>query len=167
MPLPPGIGSRITGALITLLSSTMANGLPTLSRVASPNRLAPAASKRKLTTGSLFLKVGCASTQRVAADHHAACARHRRAARQERRALLGRRQYPVAGGSRPRRASSTETPASTSWKVSFAVWPSSALTCSGLSTPGNWTRMRSYPSRWIVGSFVPVSSMRRRMISMD
>ena len=54
MPLPPRIGSRITGALITLLSSTIAKGLPTLSRVASPNRLAPAASKRKLTTGSLF-----------------------------------------------------------------------------------------------------------------
>jgi len=44
----------MTGALITLLSSTIAKGFPTFSRVASPKRLAPAASKRKLTTGSLF-----------------------------------------------------------------------------------------------------------------
>src|SRR5437660_1218846 len=42
MPLPPVIGSRITGALITLLSSTMANGLPTFWVVASANRRAPA-----------------------------------------------------------------------------------------------------------------------------
>ena len=27
--------------------------------------------------------------------------------------------------------------------------------------------MRSWPWRWIVGSLVPVSSMRRRMISID
>src|SRR5205823_6124186 len=33
MPLPPRIGSRMTGALITLLSSTMAKGLPIFSRV--------------------------------------------------------------------------------------------------------------------------------------
>src|SRR5215469_15318625 len=52
-------------------------------------------------------------------------------------------------------------------KGELAVRPNSALTCSGLSTPGSWTRMRSDPSRWIVGSLVPVSSMRRRMISID
>ena len=52
----------MTGALITLLSSTIANGLPTFARVASANRLAPSASKRKLTTGSLFWKLGWAST---------------------------------------------------------------------------------------------------------
>ena len=38
---------------------------------------------------------------------------------------------------------------------------------SGSSTPGSWTRMRSSPWRWMVGSRTPVSSMRRRMISMD
>src|SRR5207244_3877368 len=53
MPLPPRIGSRITGALITLLSRTMANGLPTFSRVASPKRLAPAASNRQLTENTV------------------------------------------------------------------------------------------------------------------
>ena len=61
MPLPPRIGSRITGALITLLSSTIAKGLPTFSRVASPKRRAPAASNLKLTTGWLSWKVACAS----------------------------------------------------------------------------------------------------------
>ena len=31
--------------------------------------------------------------------------------------------------------------------------------------PGTWIRMRSSPCRWIVGSRVPTSSIRRRMIS--
>ena len=51
--------------------------------------------------------------------------------------------------------------------VSFAVRPNRALTCSGSFTPGSWIRMRSAPWRWMVGSRVPVSSMRRRTISMD
>ena len=52
-PEPPRIGSRITGAEITLLSSTMANGLPTFAWVASANLRAPDELKRKLTIGSL------------------------------------------------------------------------------------------------------------------
>ncbi len=52
MPEPPRIASRITGALITLLSSTMAKGLPTFSRVASAKRRAPTESNLKLTTGA-------------------------------------------------------------------------------------------------------------------
>ena len=63
-PLPPRIGSRMTGAVITLPSRTMANGLPTFSFVASPKRRPPAESNLKLTTASLFLKVGWASTSR-------------------------------------------------------------------------------------------------------
>src|SRR5712671_5728068 len=63
MPLPPRIGSRMTGALITLLSRTIAKGFPTFSRVASPNFLAPTESNLKLTTGSLFWN--------VATDHNA------------------------------------------------------------------------------------------------
>ena len=52
----------MVGALMTLLSSTMAKGLPTLLVVASPKRRAPTESKVKLTTGSLpFWKVGWAS----------------------------------------------------------------------------------------------------------
>ena len=35
----------------------------------------------------------------------------------------------------------------------------------GSCTPGNCTVMRSAPTRWIVGSATPISSMRRRMIS--
>ena len=68
-PVPPRIGSRITGAEITLLSSTMAKGRPTFSWVTLPKRLAPAASKRKVTTGSpvRLSKPGCASTRFCAA----------------------------------------------------------------------------------------------------
>ncbi len=62
MPDPPRIGSRITGAQITLLSSTMANGLPTFALVASAKRRAPTASKRNDTTGWLSWKLGWAST---------------------------------------------------------------------------------------------------------
>ncbi len=50
-PEPPMIGSRMTGALSTLLSSTIANGLPTLTRVMSPNCRAPRLSNRNETTG--------------------------------------------------------------------------------------------------------------------
>ena len=58
MPDPPRMGSRMTGALITLLSRTMANGLPTLFWVTEPNRRAPTASNRKLTTGRPLSMVG-------------------------------------------------------------------------------------------------------------
>src|SRR5207237_8545190 len=51
-PEPPVIGSRITGAEITSLSSTMAKGCPTFSNVAWANLREPALLKRKLTIGS-------------------------------------------------------------------------------------------------------------------
>ena len=51
-PVPPRMGSRITGAESTSLSSTMAKGRPTFSWVARPNLLAPAPVNLKLTTGS-------------------------------------------------------------------------------------------------------------------
>ena len=155
----------MTGALITLLSSTIANGLPTFSRVASPKRRAPTESNLKLTTGSLSWNVACASTSMSPPTMTRLRTTYASARRAPRSSCAGRISSP--GGSRPRRASSTLTLVSTSWKVSLAVRPSSALTCSGLSTPGSCTRMRSWPSRWIVGSLVPVSSMRRRMISID
>ena len=55
----------MTGAEITLLSSTMANGLPTFCCVASANLRAPVELKRKLTIGSLvrWSKPGWASTR--------------------------------------------------------------------------------------------------------
>ena len=61
IPEPPRIGSRMRGAEITLSSSTIANGRPTFSCVIRPNFLAPALSKRKLTTGWLSWNEGCAS----------------------------------------------------------------------------------------------------------
>jgi hypothetical protein len=51
-PDPPRIGSRITGADITSLSSTMAKGRPTFSCVARPNLRAPVLLNLKLTIGS-------------------------------------------------------------------------------------------------------------------
>ena len=38
---------------------------------------------------------------------------------------------------------------------------------SGSLSPGTCTRMRSLPWRWMVGSRVPTSSIRRRTISSD
>jgi hypothetical protein len=64
-PAPPVIGSRMTGALSTLSSRTMAKGLPTFWRVISAKRVAPALSKRKLTTGcELWSKLTRASDRR-------------------------------------------------------------------------------------------------------
>ncbi len=51
-PEPPRIGSRITGAEITSLSSTMAKGLPTFSCVTWANLRAPLVLKRNETIGS-------------------------------------------------------------------------------------------------------------------
>ena len=50
IPVPPRIGSLITGALRSLLSSTIANLLPELFLVISANILPPKLSKEKFTT---------------------------------------------------------------------------------------------------------------------
>ena len=71
------------------------------------------------------------------------------------------------GGRLPASACCKGVSRSTRWKVSFAVWPSRRLMLSGSFSPGTWTRMRSSPWRWIVGSRVPTSSIRRRTISSD
>ncbi len=63
--------------------------------------------------------------------------------------------------------SSGDTVWSTRRKVILAVLPSSDLIRSGSCSPGSWTRIWSVPWRWIVGSRVPVSSTRRRTISID
>ena len=59
------IGSRITGAEITSLSSTIANGCPTFSVVACANLRAPEVLKRNETIGSpvRWSKPGCASVR--------------------------------------------------------------------------------------------------------
>ena len=59
------IGSRITGAEITLLSSTIAKGCPTFSVVACANLREPEVLNLKLTIGSLvrWSKPGWASVR--------------------------------------------------------------------------------------------------------
>ena len=59
------MGSRITGAEITLLSSTMANGKPTFSDVAWANLRAPLVLNLNETTGSpeRWSKLACASVR--------------------------------------------------------------------------------------------------------
>ena len=140
----------MTGALMTLLSSTMAKGLPTFSRVASAKRRAPTESNLKLTTGSLVLpKLGCASV-----SVSPLTMTRRRTTYAAGRSPAGppaRGSSSSPGGTLPRRASSSDAVVSTSWNVILAVLPMSALTCSGSSMPGSSTRMRSAPTRWMVG----------------
>ena len=52
-------------------------------------------------------------------------------------------------------------------KSSLAVLPSSSIRRFGSPRPGTWIRMRSTPWRWITGSTVPSSSMRRVTIWID
>ena len=165
IPEPPMIGSRIRGALMIWLSSTMASSRPTFWVVASPNRRAPTESKRKETTASLFWKVGSAAIRfspltstRLLTRSCCGCWPGRWSS------ISGNSIVP--GGGRPASAW-PRSPSSTRWKVIFAVLPISRLTRSGSSMPGSCTRMRVRPWRWIVGSRTPVSSMRRRMISSD
>ena len=61
----------MTGALITLLSSTIANGLPTFSRVASPKRLGPGCVELEADDRLVLLEGRLRIGQRVAADHDA------------------------------------------------------------------------------------------------
>ena len=62
-PLPPRIGSRMTGAEMTSSSSTIANGRPTFSCVTCANLRAPEVLNLNDTIGSLVFwsKPGCAS----------------------------------------------------------------------------------------------------------
>ncbi len=54
IPEPPAICAWITGAEITWLSSTIANGLPMFCAVYSPNAAPPVGLKRKVTAGRPF-----------------------------------------------------------------------------------------------------------------
>ena len=166
-PLPPTMGSRMSGALMTLPSRTMANRRFTFCVVASAKRLPPAASKRKLTIGSLVRvsKDGWASTRVSPPTMTFLRMRYMRGLPwASASSAEGINCEP--GGTRPAMAWVTVVLLSTNWKVSLAVLPSRRLMRSG-STPGTCTRMRSSPWRWMVGSRTPVSSMRRRTISMD
>jgi hypothetical protein len=82
MPEPPVMGSRMTGAETTSLSSTIAKGRPTFSWVARASRRVPAALNRKRMTGCLGIE------RRLYVDHAGAIDEHV-LAHQERNALAG------------------------------------------------------------------------------
>ena len=132
-PWPPVMGSRITGALITLSSSTMAKGRPTLARVISAKRLVPVPSKVKFTTHSP-VRESCPA--RALVRFLPSTATLRRTATRSPARSLGRNITP--GGGLPARLALS----STRWNVMRAVRPSKSLIRFGSSTPGSVTRMR-------------------------
>ena len=141
----------MTGAEITLLSSTMANGLPTFCCVASANLRAPVELKRKLTIGSLvrWSKPGCASTRSAAGDQHALLD-------QDISAPCSPSRISESGGKCVRqrllRASSTDRPCENRASRSCREFPSAATGPAGRAPGPECGRA---PSRWIVGSTRP------------
>ncbi len=162
-PLPPRIGSRITGAEITLLSSTIAKGLPTFFCVACPKRWAPFVSNRKETIGSLvrWSKPACASVRSSPETST------RRSTRYFCFGLSTEGRISSPAGAWLLSASLTGVDVSTIWKVSLAVWSRRCFSRWGSPSPGTWTRMRFEPCRSIRGSVVPSWSTRRRTTSID
>ena len=147
-------------ALITLSSRTMANNFPTLFFVASPNFLAPIESNLKETIGRLYWsKLGWASTRLSPLTITCFLT-----ARYLLFPLISSGKISLPGVGFP---GSALTDVSTKRNWSFAVLPSRFLIRVGSSRPGSWTRIRSSPCCWIKGSAVPVSSTRRRTISID
>ena len=162
-PLPPVIGSRICGAEITLSSRMIANRRPTFCCVAWPKRCAPLLSKRKETTGSLV----CWSNEACASTRFSPETMTRSSMTKGSGGSSVEYMIEVPAGGRPLIASSTGIDWSTIWKVSLAVCPRMSLRRCGSCRPGTWTRMRSEPWRWIIGSVVPSSLTRRLTTSMD
>ena len=138
----------------------MAKRLPTLALDTSAKRRAPTLSKVKFTTqppprwlswpGRASVRFApSTSTRRRTASFTPGCP------------STGRKSTP--GGGVPARFAVS----STRRKVIRAVLPISSLMRFGSSTPGSCTTMRLSPWRVICGSSTPVSSMRRRTISID
>ena len=161
-PEPPRIGSRITGAEITLLSSTMANGLPTFSWVASANLRAPdrieAEVDDRLAGALVEARLGVG--QIGAGNQHALLD-------QIFLAGLRRRGFPNPAADAFLPPAPRVIDRSTMRKSSLAVLPRISLSRVGSCRPGTCTRMRSTPSRWMVGSTRPSSLTRRSMIWID
>ena len=106
--------------------------------------------------------------QRVAADHDARLARHRPSAPAAvpRSSSAGRISSP--GGRRPRRASSTRHAGVDQLEGQLGGLAEQRLDVLGIVDAGQLDQDAVLRlARWIVGSLVPVSSMRRRMISID
>ena len=79
--------------------------------------------------------------------------------------VLAHRNVRCGGTAAPGPAADTSS--LTRWKVSLAVWLILLLRSVVSLMPGTCRRMRSSPWRTMVGSMVPVSSTRRRRISID
>ena len=152
VPVPAVIASRICGALIIVLSSTIASLRPILLVVTFPNFCAPNLSKVKSTIGWLdwLSNWGWASTKLSP--------------------LITTRLFTVSSSLFSDKMSFSEPKPSsleTSLKVNWAVFPRSSFILSGLSMPGNSTKILLSPLWSIVGSFVPTSSIRLLIISID
>ena len=139
-PEPPRIGPSIRGEDRILLSMTMANSLPTFSKVVSPNRLAPMPLKRKAIDGRPFWSVDCWALVSISPETTA----RRLTTCCWPDSELGR--TTSSGGIWPLAASCGVTESSTIWKVSLAVWPMTALRRSGSHSPGASTTIRSVPA---------------------
>ena len=165
-PEPPRIGSRITGAEITSLSSTMANGLPTFSCVTCGEfaRAGGVEAERDDRLAGALVEAGLRVGQVVARDQHALLD-HDRASSARLRACS---RISSSGGTRPcMRLLRRHVRYRPCGKSSLAVLPSSSFSRVGSCRPGTCTRMRSVPWRWISGSTVPSSLTRRSMIWID
>ena len=139
-PLPK-ICDWITGAETTLLSRTIAKGRPIFSPVTRPKRRAPSAFSWKFTAGRLFW-----SNPAEAFSNSSPLTITRFSTIYSPPPSSALSSNTLPGGTRPElRASCAVERISTSWKVSLAVRPIRRLMRSGLSTPGNCTRIRSLP----------------------
>ncbi len=143
---------------MTFSSSTMAKGRPTFARVISAKRRVPTLSKVKFTTHSP-VRLSCPA--RAFVRLAPSTSTRRRTAKRSPSRSPGRNITPGGG------VEASDAASSTRWKVMRAVRPSRFLIRSGSSTPGRVTRMRCCPWRAISASATPVSSTRRRTISID
>jgi hypothetical protein len=140
----------------------MAKGLPTFSAVNLPKRREPFWLKRKLTTAWLFWsKLGCASVRSAPST----------VARLEvctQRFCSG---LSFNGNASHSWGGFWLAPVGCSWhkswKVNFAVRPSTSRISFELLRPGIWMAIRSLPCCWIVGSVVPKPLSRFSTIFSD
>ncbi len=153
----------ITGALITLLSSTMAKRCPRLARVMSAKRRPPALSRVKFTTHCPVCPF-CAGVALVS-DAPSTSAWRLTTMRVPPGPLFG--PSVIGSESSPGGGARGFAFSSTRWKLILAVCPSRSRMRFGSVTPGSSTTMRSSPCRVICGSATPDPSMRRRTISID
>jgi len=142
-----------------LSSSTTAKSRPTFSRVASQNAVPPRPSKRKDTTGWPPSKASCASTSDSPETITRSSTTNRPGEGCPGSLAISTMEAPAGIGSVAGLIS-----VSTNRKVILATLKLS-FSSSGL-TPGTCSRMRRSPWRCTEASRVPVSSTRRRMISI-